>query len=553
LRKREYSTAAVAVVFVLAGAILFGPSLIHPFHFDDGLILADSNVTNAARWSHFLNPFHLRQLTYLTFYLNYLFGGSNPVGFHAVNVAIHIANAILFFCLLKRFLEPATAALAAAIFLIHPIQSEPVFYVYQRSILLACLFSLCALYAFQLRRYWMALLLFFLAFESKESALAVPLALGLLHEHRARKLLVAGSAAGAAAAIAILFYRHEQTVGIGAADTVGPLVYLGSQLRVFYTYLRLVVLPYSQSIEYDFGPFRISWLTVAEAAGIVAIVAAGIVAFRKERWRTVGLATLAFLLLLAPTSTVIPSTDAAFEHRLYLPMLAFSILPAWALSSIPVGRFRSVLTGAVLVVLAMLTVGRGVVWSSEVTLWEEAVSQTPRKARTWFNLGSAQMATDPESARKSLRRAIELDPHSPDAYVSLGVAEQNGHNFQQAVLYFQEALRQAPTHWPAWYDLGNSWLSLGDYNRAIVSFERALGLNRDYYPAHYNIAVAHLAAGRPDEAVPHLRTVLDWEPKSVEARQLLVEALTRSGDLKAADEERKSLPPSSSPNRGVRP
>src|SRR5687768_15549587 len=117
---REYNTSSVAIVFVLAGVILFGASVAHPFHFDDGLILADSNVTNPARWSHFLNPLHLRQLTYFTFYLNYLAGGANPAGFHAVNVLIHIANAILLFHLLKRFIEPATAAAAAAVFLVHP-------------------------------------------------------------------------------------------------------------------------------------------------------------------------------------------------------------------------------------------------------------------------------------------------------------------------------------------------------------------------------------------------------------------------------------------------
>src|SRR5205085_7890451 len=150
---------------ILAGALLFGASIGYSFHFDDGLILADSNVTNAARWSHFLNPLHLRQLTYFTFYLNYLAGGNSPTGFHAVNVLIHIANAILLFHLLKRFIEPATAAVAAAVFLVHPIQTEPVFYIYQRSTLLACLFSLCALCAFQARRYWLAFLLFFLAFE----------------------------------------------------------------------------------------------------------------------------------------------------------------------------------------------------------------------------------------------------------------------------------------------------------------------------------------------------------------------------------------------------
>jgi tetratricopeptide (TPR) repeat protein len=518
---REYSTGTVAIVFVLSGAFLFGASLAHPFHFDDAVILADSNVTNAARWSHFLSPFHLRQLTYFTFYLNHLAGGNSPVGFHAVNVIIHIANAILFFHLLKKFVAPSIAATAAAIFLLHPIQSEPVFYVYQRSTLLACFFSLCALYAFQARRYWLAGLLFFFAFESKESALAVPLALSLLYEHRARKVIAAGVAIAGTAALAILLYRHETTVGIGAVSAVSPLAYLGSQLRVFYTYLRLLVWPYPQSLEYDFPPFAISWWTVAQAIGLLAIIAAGLWAYRRNgRWKPVGLAILAFLLLLAPTSSIIPNTDAAFEHRLYLPMMAFAFLLGWVLSHV-----STRITAVVLIVFAMLTLSRGAVWSSDVELWQEAVAHAPQKPRAWFNLGSAQIASDPAGASQSLRRAIELQPQFPDAYVSLGVIEQNARNFRQAALYFQQAIRQDELHWPAWFNLGHAWLSMGDYNRAIVSFQRALSVNRDYYPAHFNIAVAHLEAGRPKEAIPHLRIVLDWDPKAEEAQRLLNEAL----------------------------
>src|SRR5207237_745431 len=159
--------------------LLFGASFNDPFHFDDTLITRDSNVTNPAHWTHFFNPLYLRQLTFFTFYLNHLVGGLNPAGYHVVNVAIHIANVVLLFFLLRRFVEPWVAVVAATVFLVHPIQTEPVLYVYQRSILLACLFSLLGLIALVHKRTGWAVLAFFLAFESKESALAIPLAVAL--------------------------------------------------------------------------------------------------------------------------------------------------------------------------------------------------------------------------------------------------------------------------------------------------------------------------------------------------------------------------------------
>ena len=93
---------------------------------------------------HFLNPLHLRELTFFSFYLNHLLAGDNPAGYHIVNVLLHIANAaLLFFLAAAEFVETMDGRLlAAAIFLVHPIQTEPVLYVYQRSTLLACFFSL---------------------------------------------------------------------------------------------------------------------------------------------------------------------------------------------------------------------------------------------------------------------------------------------------------------------------------------------------------------------------------------------------------------------------
>src|SRR5439155_3872615 len=124
----QYSTK-VSVGLVLAGIALFAVSLNDPFHFDDVLILKDSNVTNAARWFHFFNPLYLRQLTFFTFYLNYLVGGAGSFGFHLVNVALHIANAILFWRLLRSYVDPWMSSVAAFVFLAHPVQTEPVLYV----------------------------------------------------------------------------------------------------------------------------------------------------------------------------------------------------------------------------------------------------------------------------------------------------------------------------------------------------------------------------------------------------------------------------------------
>ena len=417
----------VTAGLLLVGVLLFAPSFNDPFHFDDVLITSDSNVTNAAQFWHFFNPFHLRQLTFFTFYLNHLAGGLDPSGYHVVNVAIHIANAVLLFLLAGRFVERWIAVAAAAVFLVHPIQTSAALYVYERSTLLACFFSLLALIALAERRTGWAAVFFILAFEGKESAIAVPLAVAVLHQNfrRRRMVFLAAAAIMAFAALAILVYWNEQTVGIAAAAQIHPLRYLLTETRVVYTYLRLLVFPYPQSLEYDFHDGG-GILTIA---GIILLLAGGYFLYRNERWRMPGLSILAFFILLAPTSSIIPSADAAFEHRLYIPMLAFAVFAATLFARIPQ---RSVVTAAVLIALAVLTLRRETVWSSDIALWEDTAPKAPGKARVWFNLGGAYLNTDTDKARTALLRALALQPHFTEALYDLGVIEQGKKNWNMA-------------------------------------------------------------------------------------------------------------------------
>jgi tetratricopeptide (TPR) repeat protein len=522
----------VAAGLIAAGLLLFGASIGHSFHFDDALITADSNVTNPARWAHFFNPLHLRQLTFFSFYLNHLAGGLNPSGFHFVNVAIHIANAVLLFLLLRRITEHWIAAVAAAIFLVHPIQTEPVLYVYQRSVLLACFFSLLALLALVHRRIAWAVLAFFLAFESKESALAVPLVAVLWNRFQhggetrwnISAMLKFTAAIGAAAIFALALLADETTVGF--ASGISPLRYLLIETRVVFTYLRLLVWPIPQSLEYDFQ----------NAGGLLTV--AGVLLILIAAWRRRSLTILAFFILLAPTSTIIPSADAAFEHRLYLPMLAVSLFAAHLIARLP---GRTWVVTALLVMLGILTVRREAVWASDVALWEDASHHAPGKARVWFNLGGAYMNGDAEKARAAFLRALDLQPVFPEAIYDLGVIEQKRKNWSLALSYYEQALLQKPDYWPALNNMGNTLFAMGQPERSLVFFERTLRLNPDYWPAQYNIAITHFMSGRYADAVPKLRIVLNWRPEFREARYLLATSLTRAGHRSLAEQEWRKL------------
>src|SRR6516164_3112447 len=136
------------LLLAAATLVAFGISLGSGFHFDDYAIFDHPALKNI---------FTLREtrpLTYLTFWLNYAFGGTNAVGYHAVNLALHLGAVLLAFECLRRLLPERAALVAAAIFAIHPIQAEAVDYVWARSIVLATLLCLASLYEWLDGRTW---------------------------------------------------------------------------------------------------------------------------------------------------------------------------------------------------------------------------------------------------------------------------------------------------------------------------------------------------------------------------------------------------------------
>src|SRR6185369_1498768 len=136
-----------ARLLLLAATVLaFGASLASGFHFDDYAIFADPAMASASGWMEMFTLRQTRPLTYLTLWLNYAIEGSgSAVGYHLVNLALHLVAVALALECLRKLLPERAAVAAAAIFALHPLQAEAVDYVWARSIVLATVLCLAAL------------------------------------------------------------------------------------------------------------------------------------------------------------------------------------------------------------------------------------------------------------------------------------------------------------------------------------------------------------------------------------------------------------------------
>ena len=456
-----------ARLLLLAGALAaFGASLGSGFHFDDYAIFSAP-----------LHPFDLHQtrpLTYLTFWLNYQLGGDTPVGYHVVNLLLHLGAVLLAYECLRRLLPARAALIAAALFAIHPIQAEAVNYVWARSITLAALLCFACLLSWLEGRYWLAVLCFAAALLAKEECAAFPLIFWLLPAQRRgppglRVLMLTLSLAAGARVIYATLVTPGAPAGFQAG--ISPLHYLAAQSFVILRYLQLLIVPFGFTVDPDIHvPL---WLGVVAWA---VLLAAAVLAWRKGyTWLVAG------LILLIPSSSIFPAADLSADRRMYLPMLAFAAAAGLALASLKTQSVALSL-GALLLIFSMM---RTSVWMTEESLWREAVERAPGKARPKIQLARALPAA---KALELLNQARLLAPYDPAIAAETGKILLSEHQPEAALQEFGRALALAPRDARYFNNRGVALQALWQTDAARQDFERALQIDPALTEARENLA-----------------------------------------------------------------
>lgn len=497
----------VRLWIVTATALAFCYGLIGSFHFDDYSLFSNPVVTSPDGWAEAWTPLQTRPLTYFTFWLNYQLGGQNPIGYHILNLAIHLFNIWLLYAILRELTNGRIAAICTILFALHPIQSEPVLYVFERATLLATFFCLLCWREWLARRYWLAVLWFGLALLSKEECVTFPFFLCFFGRAivQCASMLALSLAAGVRVLVASAVY-HTWAVNPTASPAVlnaqpsssqaagvwhltlayfqsSLLPYVCTEGRVILRYLALIVAPYGFSIDPEIpaAPTWEGWLAW------VVLIAAAVVLWRK---RPYGFWFAAGLILLAPSSSVFPAADLAAYRRLYLPLVAFGTLAAYALQHIRVRAFIPVLA----IVLALLTVGRCRVWLTDRSLWTEAVERAPGKVRPLLQLSKT---LPPEPALGLLDKAERLAPNDGRPCEERGLRLLEMGRAEDALRHLNRAAALLPEDPEAQNNRGVALTFLGEREEAAQAFRAALRIRPCFGMARRNLQRIGLADATP--------------------------------------------------------
>lgn len=524
---------ALWLVILMAawGAVIYSNVLLRGiFIFDDFDYVVDNPIVkDLGRAIVMSDP---RQVGYLSFALNYALNPTwEPFGFHLVNVVIHILTGIMIFFLLKTVLAtlwryvpgsesaggaPADLsgdfipALAALIFLVHPLQTQAVSYVTQRFTSLSVLLYVATVLAYLRARlrfergeqgfmvaflYVLSFVSAVLAMKTKEIAFTIPFVLAALE-----LLLFGGSVFGRRRAYFLVPFLATLLVvplslmgpdwgiipgGAGVDEVTrrdkifdlfqrSPYEYLITQFRVVVTYLRLMVLPVNQMAVYDFRPSRSFFEpgVVLSLLLLLSLAASAIYAWRRSgaaarrdavSLRLYALGILWFFVTSSVESSVIPIKDMIFEHRTYLPGIGIFTALAVLVERIACGFFPSVscrirmtaLAAVILIPLSVATYVRNEIWTDEVLFWDDVLQKTG-KAIGYNNRGNAYLKIGNYAlAIEDLTRTIAFFPNARDR-----MAWENA-DF-------------TPTNMAKTYmSRGNAYAALGDMNKANADFAMA--------------------------------------------------------------------------------
>ena len=548
----------------LAVAIIYYPVLGHGFLLWDDTVHVSENpfIRNTAFfWTQAYQGIYM-PITYSIWSVAVRLFGMSPAPLHAINAALHLGCALLVFALLRRLLSalpdgdaPDTtrvtlgAGLGALLFVLHPVQVEPVSWITSLKDMASGLFALTALLLMVRhlhgvggrRDQVLAGAAFLCALLCKPVTVCVILMAGavgwLILGTSPRRLARALAPWALMAAPLLLLTSRAQgqlTMLYESPALLRPLIALDS----LGFYLGKLAWPLDISPAYgrsaraviESGQVYWTWLP-----GAIFLVGA-VLLRRRLPWILPSAALLVSGIVLVSGFMPFAAQDntTVYDRYLYLAMLGPALALGWGVART---RQPAVVAAVALLGLFILGVksgGQTRWWRDDTTLWSATLERRPESPVALINLGFASnQRGDKERALALYRQAVKAAPRDPQARNNLGAMLAERGQLDLAGVEFQASLAADPDNADAHHNMGRLLLKKGKYPQAQKHLKRVLTRNPRHLEAALDLGEVYLRGNHLDLCVSYMRQVVSWHPLP-DAPLLLGVALARAGDLKRA-------------------
>jgi Tfp pilus assembly protein PilF len=543
---RPRLSLAVAALVALTVAT-YWPSLRNGFIWDDDDHFTENHAMTAPDglrqiWSR-LDVSRYYPLTLTTFWVQRRLWGLNPVGYHAVNIALHAASVVVLFALLRR-LDVRAAWAGAALWAVHPVNVESVAWATElknaQSGLLVFASLLCWLrFEAAGRRRWYvgALVCGVAAMLSKPSAVVLPAVLLLCAWWQRRRVARADVARtlplfGAALAVSALAIveQHLAVVAEVRDWSLTPLQRIAVAGRALWFYIGKLLWPFDLAFVYP--QWQVEPASFVSLAALGGFVLAGIMLWtqRERSWgRSTTFAGAYFVFALMPVlgffNVYYFRYSFVADHFQYLASVGPLAACAAGVATVARGHTMPRVAPAALIAgLAVLSWQRCAVFHDNERLWRETVAVSPRAFLAHNNLGLMDVAAGRlTEGEQRLREALRIKPDYVEAHNNLGLVLAASGRLAEALTHFIEAVRLKPRYAVAHNNVAQALVRLGREQEAWPHYQEAVRLEPSFTAAHDNLARLWLALGQTNAAIAQYQSGLTVTPDWEDGRHRLAE------------------------------
>ena len=554
-------------------ALTYANSLHGKFVFDDlQLVQQNADIMNVKTFRDaIVGGWHAtgqRQLLFVSYALNYYWGGLDTFGYHVLNVVLHTVNVLLVYGIilaaLKEDARSRFVALAgAAVFAVHTLLSSAVSYIAGRSSVLCATFYFAAIYLFlkgldsehrqrRLALFASTAVCGFLAWQAKQEAIALPVFLAAVVFLRGEKKnwrWIAVLSLVPLVAVRLLLdqistlYETVSSNSVLVSAGFDKVLPLAAYFRTYVTsvveyYLPRFLFPIGLTIDPQIETVN-HWYSPEFLMGIG--IFAGLAWLALRRYRTEPLLALGVAaILVSPllAYVAIPLADVVLEHRAYIPGLGIALIFAWGLQwmSRNYSGLRWPVAAGLVLMFAGMTVSRNAVFADNIALWGDAVAKTPEKPRPHFNLAQAyQDAQRIPDAIREYERALALKPDIHAAYSNLAAIYLDQRQLDKGEEMLLKVTSLSPKFTEGFINLAVLYLRKQETEKALAAINRALELTPDSFAGHYNKGEVLTQKGDYKTALESYKRSVHLRPDLDSFKLTLGSAYARASDPVAAE------------------
>ncbi len=548
-----YSLRGAILLFL--GLVIYAQTFRFGFVFDDHIfIVTNPYIKNIDNFHLIWQAFPLTRLVGMfSFYVNYQINQLDPFGYHLFNFIVHLTTTVLVWALAHLLFKITKISSAnglhkelpfviALLFLIHPGQTQAVTYITQRFESMAAMFYIGAFYVYlrarlslyrgtQIALLGLAGILTILGILTKEVVITLPAVIlaaewVLFPKKENKKLHVVLLLAGGVL-LYLLFTKLVYTdwkVLLRSVpseshdgDLLTPGSYFLTQMRVFLTFLRLLVFPINQHLDYDYPASSSLWHPPLTLIGAVVIGIVMSLVWKLRRSFPLIAFGMAWVLITFSINLV-PRANVIFEHKLYL--ISFGFFLAVVAGLVVIVKNQGTLLkvfGCGLVILSIVSFQRNKVWANELLLWQDCIRHAPNKARVNASLGRAYGSLGKhEEAIAYFTKAIALSPDNI-TYENRGVSYSLAGRKQEALADLNKSVAMDPNYSLTYTKRAWVYYEMNDIKAALADLERAIQLDPYFVDSYIERGMIWVNQGEYEKALNDFQQVLRIDPFNASA------------------------------------